>query len=848
MKPRILKFLLALLVAAPWNLAAQVANQSAAAADSVDLRRHPSLQDALKTAWAVKVSNPPILDGYPEDSCWTLALPIDDFIQRRPDEGEPPTEETVVRIVYDDESIYFLFICYDSEPDLIRARLTPRDYIQSSDNVRVYLDSYFDRRTAFQFSVNAENVQADALWSEETRRDENWNAVWFSQVRKLSYGWVAEIEIPFSVLRFGGGKPFQTWGLNLTRYIERKKEYNQWRLIPESERGFFVSRFGMLGGLENLDTPTRLEFLPYAVGQLQDNEVLSGDFTRNFGLDIKYGINSGVTLDLAVNPEFGTVETDEEQLNLSPFPTYYPEKRPFFIEFQDVFRTDIRLVHTRRIGRPLNNVINPASTILTGARIVGKTRSGLRYGLIEALVDEEKYYFVDTDGDGSFDSGEERAYHGMDEVPGLERDRVREKYLDPRTNFLVGRLSKEYDDGSSLGLIGTSVIRDDSHPDFDWSRYAFTGGLDWDLRFNHTWQLSGQVAGSAVEDAERSSSKGYGLELKLRKFNGEHLTYGVNYDNYSDRFDVNDLGWVYGNDYGTHRVRGDIRFRDRPHASGVRSYNINLELNRNWTDSYLDQLVGKTFGNRYDMDLGSYTGGNLSSAWGSMNARVQFMNYWNLFAGTWRAIENSEDAFRAADDHDFIFRYPKGHGYWAGIANDYSSPFNVSLNNNFSTYRDGDRWTGSIRFRLRPRPNLELNFEPRLQRNTGFSDFSEPVETDGFETPAKILALRDTRFESYVFRTSYTMNNRLDFRLFAQYTDFSSNRHTPLEPGQWVLNSPQNLRSTLGIHFVTRFEFRPGSFFYLVYKESRFDDHETEGFSRPDRQIIGKFTYWLSKS
>ncbi len=840
--------LLASLLAAPLRLAAQVENQASAAADSTDSRQRNNADAAgPKTAWAIKVVSPPVLDGYPEDSCWTLALPIRDFTQRRPDEGQPPTEETVVRIVYDDDSIYFLFICYDSEPDKIRARLTPRDVIQSSDNVKIYIDSFFDRRTAFQFTVNAENVQEDAIYSEETRRDESWNAVWFSRVRKLGYGWVAEIEIPFSVLRFGGGRPFQTWGLNLTRYVERKKEYTQWRLIPESERGFFVSRFGMLGGLQDLNTPTRLEILPYAMGQLQDNETLSNDFTRNIGLDLKYGINSGVTLDLAVNPEFGTVETDEEQLNLTPFPTYYPEKRPFFLEFQDIFNTDIRLVHTRRIGQPLSNVVNPTATILTGARLVGKTRGNLRYGLIETLVDEENYYFVDQDDDGDFDSGDEAAYRKLGDVPELEREQASEKYLAPRTNYMVGRLLQEFGEGSSLGLIGTSVMRDTHHPDFDWNRYAFTGGVDWDMRFNQTWRFAGQVAGSAVQDENNSTSEGYGVELKLRKFNGEHVTYGVNYDNYSDRFDVNDLGWVYGNTYGTHRMRADLRLRDRPHAGRVRSYRFNLELNRNWTDSHLDELVGKTFGNRYDTRMSSCSGGRMSSTWGSASGGVQLMNYWNVNAGAWQALESSEDAHRAAEDHDFIYRYPKGHGFWAGISNDHSSPVNVSLNNNVSTYRDGDRWTGSIRFRVRPRPNIELNFEPRLQKNTGFSDFSEPVERQGMATPEKILALRDTRFESYVFRTSYTMNNKLDFRLFAQYTDYSSSRHSPLTDGPWQLDDPLDLRSTLGIHFVTRFEFRPGSFFYLVYKENRYDEHDEAGFGRPDRQIIGKVTYWLSK-
>ena len=810
--------------------------------DSLETEQAP----VYKTAWATRVSDSPLVDGYPDDSCWARALSISDFTQSRPNEGESPTEDTEVRIVYDDESIYFLFICYDREPDKIEARLTPRDLISSSDNVRIYIDSYFDRRTAFQFAVNAVNVQEDVLWSEDTRRDESWNAVWYSQVKQLDYGWVAEIEIPFSCLRFRGGLRFRTWGLNLTRYIQRRKEYVQWRMIPESEHGFFVSRFGMLGGLEGIKTPYRLEFLPYSTFQMQDNAVLQNDWTRNLGLDLKYGPTPGVTLDLAVNPEFGTVETDEEKLNLSPFPTYYPEKRPFFLEFQDIFRTDIRLVHTRRIGKPLRNVVNPTTTIMTGGRLVGKTETGLRYGLIEAITKEENYYYLDEDGDSEFDSGDEEPFRNREDIPLELRDKVTERFLEPRTNYLVGRLLKEYEDGSSLGMIGTAVNRDARHPDFDHNRCAYTGGFDWDFRVNHTWMFAGQLAGSAVEDDEGAKQEGYGLEINLRKFTGEHFTYGIGYDSYSDDFNVNDLGWIYGNDYGTHKLDSFFQYRSRPLKNGIRSYNINWRLERNWTDSGLDELMGKTFGNRYNLNFGPYTGGKLGSAHGMMSGWLQFMNYWNVHFGLWRSIDNSLDAHRAAEDYDFIFKYPRGFSYWCGFSNDYSSMLNVSVTQSIGSFRDGERWSGSIRLRLRPSTNLELMFEPRLDRHSKFSDFSEIVELEGDNAPDKVLAMRDTRFESYVFRTSYTMSNKLDFRLFAQYTDFHSDSYEPLMPGPWDIESPLDARSTLGLHFVTRFEYRPGSYFYLVYRESRYDEADG-GFGRPDRQIIGKFTYWLKK-
>ncbi|MFC1537406.1 DUF5916 domain-containing protein, partial [Gemmatimonadota bacterium] len=579
-----------------------------------------------------------------------------------------------------------------------------------------------------------------------------------------------------------------------------------------------------------------------------DNQVMENDFTRQFGLDLKYGLGSNTTLDLAINPEFGTVETDEERLNLSPFPTYYPEKRPFFLEFQDIFRTDIRLVHSRRIGKPLSNAVNPSATILAGARLVGKTSNGWRFGLLEAVADEEEYYYLDMDEDDEFDPDEERAYRNRKDAPLEDRDNLTMKYLEPRTNYLVGRVIREFGNRSSIGIIATSVNRDSGSEEFDDSPYAYTGGMDWDLAFNDTWQFSGQVAGSVVGEEEDGSKEGYGAELRFRKFSGEHLTYGINYDRYSSRFDVNDLGWVYGNGYGTNNLRSNLNLRGRPQKKGVRYWNLNWQIHRTWTDDSLEDLDGTTFGNRYNTGIGLYDGGSLKrSEGGSMGGSLSFMNYWNCYFGMGSNFDSAEDPYRAGEDQGFIFVYPRRTYYWFGISNDYSSPVNLSFNQNIGAYRDGNRLSSSIRVRLRPSPNLEFNFEPRLDKNWDFSDFSTPLEIPDTEMPDKILTLRRTRFESLVFRTSYSLSNRLDIRLFAQYTDFHSTRYQPINSKMFDIESPASANSTLGLHFVTRFEYRPGSYFYLVYRENRHEADEGGGFGKPDRQIIGKFTYWLNK-
>ncbi len=833
--------LLAFLAAWPWASALGQGSDTL----GVGLPHQPVLRPE-KTAWATRIESPPVLDGYPDDSCWAAALPIADFIQQRPDEGSLPSERTEVRIIYDDKALYALFICHDSEPQKIEALLTPRDHIASSDNVRLFLDSFFDRRTAFQFTVNAVNVQEDAIYTEDTHRDESWNAVWSSAVKVHDYGWVAELRIPLSVLRFGR-KPFHTWGLNLSRYIVRRRETIQWRMIPQSQQGFYVSRFGLLGGLEGLNLPQRLELQPFALGQLQDNEVMRNDLTRNFGLDVKYGPGPNTTLDLTVNPEFGTVETDEEQLNLSPFPTYYPEKRPFFLEFQDIFRTDINLVHTRRIGRPLSNVVNPNATILAGARLVGKTGNNVRYGLVETVVDRENFYYMDDDQDAEFEGGAERAFRLREDCPPEERRRLAESYLEPRTNYFIGRVLKEYRNQSSLGVIGTAVNRDlDPQAGTDWAPYAYTGGVDWDFRLGGAYRFAGQLAGSGTEE-EGNKREGYGLELKAGKFSGEHLTYGVNYDRYSDEFRVNDLGWLYGNDYGEHRLGANLQLEGRPQAHGVRSFSTWCQVTRNWTDPGLDELMGMVYGNRYDPSRGVYQGEKLSNAIFSMTGTLGFMNYWSIYGGIWRGLDAGEDAYRAAEDHDFIFAYPKSWSLWYGLSNDFNSRVRIGFNQSMGRFRDGNRWGGRASLSFRPSPRIEMYFSPEVERYWDYSEFSDARQVEGEQVPDQILTLRRTGFESFVFRTSFTPSTRLDFRLFAQYTDFSSERYQPVfEP--FAIDSPLEASSTLGLHFVTRFEYRPGSFFYLVYRENRFDEDDGRGFGRPDRQIIGKFTYWLKQS
>ncbi len=322
-----------------------------------------------KSAQAVRVSSPPVIDGSLADRAWETALPISNLIQFEPDNLAPPTERTEVRIVYDDNALYFAFRSYDSDPAGIMQRLARRDQWEEAGNnnadwIGVGVDPQNDDRTGYVFIVNAAGVKMDLFLPDDENYDGSWDAVWDAEVSIDSEGWTAEIELPFSVFQFDS-RGEQVWGLELNRAIYRKQERQEW---PGKLRGVkgIVSRYGTLTGLSDIPPPKQLEVLPYVLGGRRMGD--DARTSRSTGMDLEYGLSSNTAVSITLNPDFGQVEADPSVLNLTAFETFYPEKRPFFVEggsfftpqFGEEIRTwqkgsfmlsPIRLFHSRRIGR-----------------------------------------------------------------------------------------------------------------------------------------------------------------------------------------------------------------------------------------------------------------------------------------------------------------------------------------------------------------------------------------------------------------------------------------------------------------------------------------------------------------
>src|SRR5438445_4717024 len=325
-----------MLLAVPTMLLLQSPDADTAALRHADGRVPPTMV-------AVRVSRPPALDGRLDDPAWTQAVPIHGFTQTDPDEGKAATESTTVLLVYDADAIYVAARLYDDEPAKITSRLGRHDDNTQSDILYVDFDSYHDHRTAFEFAVNPAGVKLDDLCSNDFFiGDRSWDPVWEVATAIDSLGWVVEMRIPFSQLRFPQVRA-QVWGVNFFRWVFRKNELSQWVFKKKTETGY-ASRFGHLVGLRDIPAPRRLELLPYSLGRGTYDSPAAGDpfdnghtYFGGAGLDLKYGVTSNLTLDAAVNPDFGQVESDPAFVNLTAFEQSLPERRPFFVEGASIF-------------------------------------------------------------------------------------------------------------------------------------------------------------------------------------------------------------------------------------------------------------------------------------------------------------------------------------------------------------------------------------------------------------------------------------------------------------------------------------------------------------------------------
>ncbi|HEX2717884.1 MAG TPA: DUF5916 domain-containing protein, partial [Gemmatimonadaceae bacterium] len=526
---------------------------------------------ARGTATAVRAPAAPVLDGKADDAVWATAAEIDDFKQFEPTEGGTPRYRTTARVAYDDRYIYVHLRAHDPHPDSIVAQLSRRDMGTPSDWLMVLIDSYNDRRTGFEFHVNPAGVKRDASIINDGEEDLSWDAVWDVATAREQDGWSAEFRIPLSQLRFPpNGAP--AFGMMFMRTVGRSNERVAWPLFSRTKGGL-VSQFAEVSGFAGLESPRRLEVTPYTVAKSTPQAVkgLDGATTgygraslATMGADIKYGVTSNLTLDATINPDFGQVEADPANLNLTAFEQFYAERRPFFMEGAGLFRFDINcndgscsgLFYSRRIGRSpqLNDEVrygmdpaastSSATPILGAAKLTGRTASGFQVALLNAVTDERKAY-------------------------GPE---IGEVVTEPRTNYAVARVRQDFRKGmSAIGLMATGVNRSlDEFTEPRLRRSAYALGVDGRHRFlENKYEVSGWLAGSrvagseeAIDRTQRSSARYYQREgseieydptrtslegtagmVSLNKVSGV-VRFNSNYRYLAPGFEINDIGYL----------------------------------------------------------------------------------------------------------------------------------------------------------------------------------------------------------------------------------------------------------------------------------------------------------------
>jgi hypothetical protein len=813
-------------------------------------------------AMATRATTAPVLDGKTDDPAWQNAQVIDQFLQYQPKKGAETRFKTEVRITYDDKYIYVLGRMYDPAPDSIVSLLSRRDVRTASEQLKIVIDSYHDRRTGFEFCVNPAGVKRDYYVYDDNNEDPTWDGIWDVATKIDSVGWVAEFRIPFSQLRFSGSAD-HTFGLLVVRDVARTSERISWPLYDNDKQGY-ISQLGELSGIRDLAAVRRLEVTPYVVTKNETRPSASSfnhPQSLSAGADIKYGLSSNLTLDATINPDFGQVEADPAVLNLSAFEQFFEERRPFFLEGAGIFsfRTacgDIDtqctgLFYSRRVGRSpqLAGVYGDASsptntTILSAAKVGGRLGRGLSVGFLDALTQREQ--------------GAQGAT------------------IEPQTNYAVARLQQSLFGGS--GDIGAMVTGTNRSMDAQSSPYlrnsAYTGGIDVRKRFfNKNYELTAYIAGSLVRgtaaaiastqldgvhryqrpddkltfDPNRTSLSGNAQRLTISKFGGGFTRFQSVYQRFSPGFETNDVGFQPRADEQMFRNWLAFQFNNPTKLFRAAFFNFNtfqtwtteglptnMSLNTNWHVQFPNQWWGHVGGNF----------GNFKATYADREARGGPAVRRSTDYDVWSGIEL--DSRKSWTPNMFFGQYggDAGHsvGRWINPAIDLrmTSRFSTSLGFNYEKATNDNQWNG----------------------NFGVS---------GVDTTHYTFARLNQTTLSLTSRMNFTASPSLSLQFYAQpfittgkYTNWRElanpraenydDRYKPYlggDPGGFDF---KQLRSNT----VVRWEYRPGSTLFFVWQQGRelssdvasdfnFGHDFKNLFSlHPSNTLLIKASYWFN--
>jgi len=777
-------------------------------------------------ARAARAPQAPLIDGRADDPAWADAPMYDGFRTFTPVMNGEPRFRTEVRVLYDEKNLYILTRMYDPHPDSIVNLMSRRDVRTQSDWIKVMIDPYHDRRTGFEFAVNPGGVKRDYSIINDGEEDGSWDAVWDAGTRIDSLGWVAEYRIPLNQLRYQNTDD-HTFGIMVWRDVARYNERYSWPVYNRSQNGM-VSQFGDVGGIKDIASSRRIEAAPYTVARTRNAPVTAGFQQKSdarMGADLKVGVTSNLTLDATVNPDFGQVEADPSVVNLSGFETFFPEKRPFFLEGQGLFRFDVNcnngqcsgLFYSRRIGRSPQlsgtypDVNNPtASTILGATKLTGRLSNGLSVGVLDAVTSRE----------------------GGSLSPTLQSQTI-----EPQTNYFAGRAQKDFDNGSSaIGAMVTSVHRNlDSFTDQFLRRDALAGGVDARRQFqSRHYELSAYVAVSEVSgsaasiaatqrslvhnyqrpdddrplDPTLSSLGGYSAQVSFNKRGGGHSLGNVGFQLISPGFEINDIGFL--SKAATKSQWAWFQYQWNKPAKLYRQGNINFNQYTGWAWDNTRTGLGGNVNTHWELP---------NSMWVHLGQNLNLPSYCDdcLRGGPALRFDPNFSGWWEVDGDPRRMLQPSVFGSWSKGSGGRAHSWEVDP---FVSYRLGSAFNGSVGF------SYYHTVNPRQ-----FAGIFGEIGND--TTHYTVARLVQTQ-RSMNLRASYTMTPTLSLEVYGQpfssHGDFGdwlqtvdpraaawSDRYTPYNGGDPGAFDFKQYRSNT----VLRWEYRPGSTLYFVWAQER---------------------------
>ena len=815
----------------------------------------------IYTTTGIDESKAPKIDGLIDDQSWQKVEWNGDYVEWSPEENTQPTEQTFLKILYDEKNLYVAFKCLDKDPNGVVRRLSRRDGFDG-DWVEINLDSNHDLTTAFSFTITAAGVKGEEFISSNGMNwDPTWNPIWYAATNVNEEGWTAEIRIPLSQIRFGKADE-QVWGIQSTRRYFRNEERSVWQRSPQNSAGW-VSDFGELHGLENLTPQKQIEIQPYGVTSFENYKAEPGnpfkdgnDISLNAGLDGKIGITSDLKLDFTINPDFGQVEADPSAIALDGFQIFFPEQRPFFIESKNIFDYQFstsrsgntfgsdNLFYSRRIGRAPQGYPSPSgiedvieyveipstTTILGSTKLSGKTANGWSIGILESMTAQENATISDQ---------------------GSERKEA----VEPFTNYFVSRVQKDFNNRNSyVGGIFTSTNRNLTD-DLDFlHQSAYTVGIDSKHQWkNRTWYVEGNLVLSQVSGSEnaitstqqsithlfqrvdashlevdtaKTSLTGTGGNLKFGKASG-NLRFETGGTWRSPELELNDLGFQRQSDDIRHFAW--VGYRTTKPLKRVRQYSVNL-----------NQITALDFE------------GNLNQLMWYSNGFINLKNNWWVNGGlNFKPVQYSNYALRGGPR----LNLGKEVGYYNGWISDSRKKVRLNFNNSGTWGLEGAyRYlsvSGAITYQ--PTNAVQVSFQPTYNIN---NDKLQYVVTQNINGSARYINGEiDQATLSFPLRVDYIFKPNLSLQYWGQpyisrgrYKNFNyitsptadsfNNRFEEYQQNQIQLQGEEylideNLDGTTDYSFsqpdfafvqfrsnlVLRWEYTPGSELFLVWSQ-----------------------------